>query len=216
MLLPVVAGWLLTRALDRHHHAQVLQRAPVRPIVVPVRPHRPPLSLAMSPLRVDGADSVSADRLDRILVAYGSPLRRHGRDLVALSRKYHIDDAVALAFFVMESRAGTEGEATLTHSFGNLRPMPNEPALDGYRTYRTWMEGAQEWFKVIRRLYLDQMHLSTVDAMIPTYAPASDNNDPQTMIAGIRQLVTCWRGHAAACPDTPAAVRTLVATGSGA
>jgi hypothetical protein len=149
-----------------------------------------------------------------ILDAYGSPLRGHGAALVALSAHYGVDDAVALAFFVMESRAGTQGEALRTHSFGNLRPMPNEPQLDGYRAYRTWMASAQEWFQVIRSLYLNHLGLRTVEAVVPVYAPSSDSNDPVTMIAGIHQLVTCWRGNAALCPDRPATLRHLVATGT--
>jgi hypothetical protein len=131
---------------------------------------------------------------------------------VSLSRHYQVDDAVALAFFVMESRAGTQGEAAITHSFGNLRPMPNEPARDGYRYYNTWMEGATEWFQLMRSLYLDQLGLQSVQAIVPVYAPATDDNDPQQMIAGIVQLVTCWRGNAGVCPSGPAAVVTLVAS----
>ena len=155
--------------------------------------------------------SLDAAQADAILAAYHSPLQGHGKELVAFSRRYRIDNAIALAFFVMESRAGTQGEAVLTRSFGNLRPMPGQPELDGYRHYRTWIEGAGEWFSLIRTLYLDRMKLRTVDEVIPTYAPASDNNDPRTMIAGIHQLVTCWRGALDACPNSPARLRELVA-----
>jgi hypothetical protein len=112
---------------------------------------------------------------------------------------------------VMESRAGTQGEAILTHSFGNLRPMPGEPSLDGYRTYHDWMDGAREWFKIIRSLYLDTLKLRTVEDVVPVYAPASDDNNPPAMIAGIQQLVRCWRGNAAACPTDPPGVPALVA-----
>jgi hypothetical protein len=151
--------------------------------------------------------------VDGILAAYESPLAGHGQELVGLSRTYQIDDAVALAFFVMESRAGTQGEAVATHSFGNLRPMPNAPSLDGYRLYSRWMDGATEWFSVLRSLYLDQLHLRSVEDIVPVYAPYSDSNNPATMEAGIRQLVACWRGSANACPGDPAAVRGLIASG---
>jgi hypothetical protein len=161
-------------------------------------------------LPIAGLPSLPPTAVDGILAAYGSPLQGYGRVIVGLSEQYKIDDAVALAFFVMESRAGTQGEAVLTHSFGNLRPMPNEPAQDGYRYYKTWLDGATEWFQVMRSLYLDQMKLANVEDVIPVYAPSVDSNDPGIMTSGIRQLVSCWRGNLAACPDDPAAVRGVV------
>jgi hypothetical protein len=177
----------------------------IQPIVPGPAELGPTLSLA-------GLPSLPATAIDGILAAYGSPLRGHGDDLVALSEKYRIDDAVAVAFFVMESRAGTQGEAVLTHSFGNLRPMPNQPMLDGYRYYKTWLDGAKEWFQVMRTLYLDQMKLQNIEDIIPVYAPSVDSNDPASMTYGIRQLVSCWRGALDACPDDPASVPGLVAS----
>ena len=158
-----------------------------------------------------GAPSLNAALVDGILAAYGSPLHGHGAEIVTLSRRYQIDDAVALGFFVMESRAGTQGEAVGTHSFGNLRPMPNAPATDGYRAYGSWLESAAEWFRVLRSLYLNELKLTSVERVVPVYAPASDSNDPPTMIAGIRQLVRCWRGEPEHCPNDPPGVRALVA-----
>jgi hypothetical protein len=178
--------------------------------ILPTPTLQPSLTPAPHPLTLTGAASLDPARVDGILAAYGSPLYGHGKDLVDLSIRFGIDDAVALAFFVMESRAGTQGEAVLTHSFGNLRPMPGEPALDGYRTYHDWMEGAREWFKVLRTLYIDTMKLRTVDDVVPVYAPASDYNNPAAMIAGIHQLVRCWRGTASACPSDPPGVPALV------
>jgi hypothetical protein len=162
---------------------------------------------------VAGKPSLDAARVNDILAAYGSPLKGQGKVIAALSARYKVDDAVALAFFVMESRAGTQGEAIVTHSFGNLRPMPNAPAVDGYRLYSSWLEGATEWFQVMRSLYLDTMKLKTVEEIVPVYAPASDNNQPPVMIAGIHQLVACWRGDADVCPKSPSAVRDLIASG---
>ena len=169
--------------------------------------------ISTAPLPVAGKPSLDATRVNDILAAYGSPLKGQGKAIVGLSAQYKVDDAVALAFFVMESRAGTQGEAVVTRSFGNLRPMPNAPAVDGYRQYDSWLEGATEWFQLMRALYLDTMKLNTVEDIVPVYAPATDNNQPPVMIAGIHQLVACWRGNADACPDSPSAVRNMVASG---
>ena len=176
---------------------------PARPLAAP--------SAADAVLLMSGGPTLDARHVDAILAAYGSPLHGHGAQVVGLSRRFKVDDAIALAFYVMESRAGTQGEAVITRSFGNLRPMPNEPMTDGYRQYATWLDGVSEWFKVIRILYLNHLKLRTVDAVVPVYAPATDSNDPATMIAGIHQLVQCWRGATDLCPDDPPGVRAIVA-----
>ncbi|MDB5075068.1 MAG: hypothetical protein JWO42_1247 [Chloroflexi bacterium] len=170
-------------------------------------------SIPVGPLDVAKGPSLSASKVDGILAAYGSPLKGHGKDIVALSRTYVVDDAVALAFFVMESRAGTQGEAVTTRSFGNLRPMPHQPSYDGYRLYGTWMESAKEWFGLIHNLYVTQLKLRTVQDIVPVYAPSTDSNNPDTMVAGIKQLVSCWRGAVDQCPSDPASVPIIVASG---
>jgi hypothetical protein len=173
-----------------------------------------PRALALSgskAITLAGGPSLNAAMVNGILAAYQSPLQGQGAALVTLSARYRVDDAVALAFFVMESRAGTAGEAVHTHSFGNLRPRPGQPALDGYRFYRTWLEGASDWFSVMRSLYLDHLGLNLVSTVVPVYAPSNDHNDPPAMTAGITQLVSCWRGALTRCPDRPSAIHALVA-----
>lgn len=215
MLGVLLITWRLRIDLTAHR-----AELPARPAVVTRVSHpTPPAALARATpapalpamLPIAGGPSLAAPLVDALLTAYDSPLRGEGARIVALSKRYHIDDAVALAFFVMESRAGTQGESVLTHSAGNLRPMPNAPALDGYRSYATWQEGTDEWFKVMRSLYLDTLKLSTVEDVVPVYAPPWDNNDPASMIAGIRQLVSCWWGTPSACPGDPPGVAALVA-----
>jgi len=214
----LVLGWVLlglavfSLAVALRPHSAPTRLAQVPRQVLPVRalPTRPPPPVPTD-LTLAGAPSLDAPLVDGILAAYGSPLHGHGAGIVALSRRYRIDDAVALGFFVMESRAGTQGEAISTHSFGNLRPMPNAPAADGYRAYGSWLESAGEWFRVLRSLYLNELKLTSVETVVPVYAPASDSNDPPTMIAGIRQLVRCWRGEPEHCPNDPPGVRPLVA-----
>jgi hypothetical protein len=208
----LLVWWLLTAL---HQGSNVISRG--QDAIRQALPHRPaPLGatpISTAPLPLAGKPSLDATRVNGILDAYKSPLKGQGKAIVALSAHYNVDDAVALAFFVMESRAGTQREAVVTRSFGNLRPMPNAPAMDGYRQYDSWLEGATEWFQVMRTLYLDTMKLNTIEEIVPVYAPATDNNQPPAMIAGIHQLVACWRGNAAACPDSPSAVRNMVASG---
>jgi hypothetical protein len=168
------------------------------------------VSTAVIGLPMQGGPRLAASRVDAILAAYRSPLRGHGQDLVALSRRYRVDDAVALAFFVMESRAGTRGEAQFTRNIGNLRPISGADAAYSYSTYAHWMDGVDAWFQLIRHVYVDKLKLATVETVVPIYAPAYDGNDPASMTAGIRQLVQCWRGTAAACPSDPPGIDTLI------
>jgi hypothetical protein len=200
-------------ALSAARHAPSAGRGPV--IFAVSKPGRAPGAALASSLPVGGAPTLAATLVDAILADYHSPLQGEGARMVALSRHYQIDDAVALAFFVMESRAGTQGEAVLTHSPGNLRPMQNVAERDGYSTYTSWAAGTDEWFRVMRTLYLDTLKLSTVEAVMPVYAPVWDSNDPDNMVAGIRQLVACWRGDVASCPDDPPGVPALVARAWG-
>ena len=40
----------------------------------------------------------------------------------------------------------------------------------------SWQDGYEQWYKLIRNLYVAQWGLVTVDQIIPTYAPSSDHN----------------------------------------
>jgi hypothetical protein len=162
-------------------------------------------------LPVGGPPTLDVRLVNDILAAYRSPLSGHGADIVSLSTRYGIDDSVSLGFFVMESRVGTQGEALRTLSVGNMRPMGGAASLDGYRSYSSWLDGVAEWYRVIHDLYLNTLQLISVEAVVPVYAPSSDYNDPLTMIAGIRQLVSCWRGDAGSCPADPPGMAAIVA-----
>ncbi|HWE63239.1 MAG TPA: hypothetical protein VHB98_16105 [Chloroflexota bacterium] len=146
---------------------------------------------------VRGTPTISVALINQVLAAYGSPLAGQGQALYDLGIEYGIDPAYCLAFFVQESDAGTRGEAVLTHSVGNLRPESGAPSLDGYRYYDTWLEGAEDWYRLISNVYVEQWGLSTVDAIIPVYAPGGDNNDVASYITTVEQLVSAWRAQSA-------------------
>jgi hypothetical protein len=147
---------------------------------------------------VRGGPTVSVALINQVLAAYGSPLAGQGQAIYDLGVQYGIDPAFCLAFFVQESDAGTRGEAALTHSVGNLRPEAGAPSLDGYRYYDTWLEGAEDWYRLISNVYIAQWKLSTVAAIVPIYAPGNDNNDVSTYISNVEQPVALWRAQSAA------------------
>lgn len=141
-----------------------------------------------------GPPSISSARTRAVLEAYGSPAAGDAEYLHERGVAHGIDPAYCLAFFVMESRAGTRGIATLTHSVGNIRALPGEAEVDGFRLYATWRDGIEDWYRLMSRLYIGELGLTTVDAIVPVYAPATDNNDPTGYARTIKTLVAIWRG----------------------
>lgn len=146
------------------------------------------------PYAIDGSPTVSAGFINRVLQEYHSPAAGKGQALHDLGVKYNIDPVFALAFFMHESSFGKEGVATVTHSLGNIRVTPGYADYEGYRRYRTWEAGFEDWYKLMRNLYLNQWHLATVNQIIPRYAPEADNNDEAAYISSIEHAVDTWRG----------------------
>lgn len=140
-----------------------------------------------------GEPTVSADFINQVLDNYHSPAAGKGQALYDDGVKYGIDPAYALAFFMHESTFGTKGVATVTHSLGNIRASAGYAQYDGYRLYRTWEEGFEDWYRLIANQYVAQWGLSTVDQIIPVYAPSSDNNDEAAYIRSIKEAVDSWR-----------------------
>ena len=117
---------------------------------------------------------------------------RSGRALVADSVRFQIDDAYALAFFLHESSFGTTGVARFTHSLGNIICSGYATCYQGFRSYASWQVGAWDWFRLLASEYLPR-GLSTVQAIVPVYAPASAGNTPASYIAAVLHAVATWR-----------------------
>jgi hypothetical protein len=140
-----------------------------------------------------GSPSLSAAFVNRVLTAYRSPASGTGQALYELSQQYDIDDAYALAFFLHESAFGTTGVARLTRSLGNIRCSDGYVCIDGFRAYASWIAGYQDWYHLIRSLYIDQWHLTTLQQIVLVYAPAADHNNVAGYIAAVLAAVTTWR-----------------------
>ncbi len=136
--------------------------------------------------------SVNADFINEVLDYYHSPAAGKGQVLYEDGVKYGIDPVYALAFFMQESSFGTQGVATMTHSLGNIRANAGEPSYDGYRKYDTWEAGFEDWYRLIAQQYVGKWKLTTVDQIVPVYAPGSDNNDVATYIANVKNAVDVW------------------------
>src|SRR5207248_5195535 len=138
--------------------------------------------------------SISVRQIELVLQQYGSPAQGKGQALFDTGVRYGINPAYALAFFVHESGCGTKGVARYTHSIGNIRWTDGYDNYQGYRSYSSWEDGIEDWYKLISDLYITGWHLRTVDAIVPVYAPYGDNNNPPTYVAAVKQMVDSWRG----------------------
>lgn len=143
-----------------------------------------------------GGPSLSAAKVDTILSNAGSPAAGSGQTFYTDSQQYGIDDAVALAFFHHESTYGLYGAAAQTHSIGNIVCTAGYSCIGRFRAYGSWSQGIDDWFQLIKTVYVDSWHCSTVEAIIPHYAPNSDHNDESSYIAAVESDVSIWRAAA--------------------
>ena len=162
-------------------------------------------SSAHSSYVVIGKPTISASFINRVLLAYNSPARGKGQALYSLGVKYGIDPVYALAFFLHESRFGTTGEATKTFSLGNERCIQDRPCIDqnqgGYAQMRSWEDGFEHWYQLILYGYVQGQvtrplvghTCTTIEQIIPVYAPSTDHNDVASYITSIKSAVDAWR-----------------------
>jgi len=146
------------------------------------------------PYSVIGQPTISAAFINRVLSANSSPAAGIGQAVFDLGKKYNIDPVFALAFFEHESAFGTTGVARVTRSPGNIRASAGYAQIEGYRAYRSWTAGFEDWYKLIKNLYIGQWGLTTVEQIVPVYAPSSDNNDVPAYISAVENAVDQWRG----------------------
>lgn len=160
--------------------------------IAPPRPTLPPLQV----YSVVGQPTIDAQFINSVLNFYHSPASGKGQTLYDDGVQYGINPAYALAFFLEESTFGTKGVATVTHALGNIRANPGEPQYNGYHLYDTWEDGFADWYQLIAQKYVGEWQLSTVDQIVPVYAPSEDNNNEAQYIHTIKWAIERWRnGH---------------------
>ena len=148
-----------------------------------------------------GKPSLSAAFVNRVLARAHAQASGTGQALSDLRVQYHIDDAFAQAFFAHESGFGTTGMTRVTRSLGNIRCSPGYRCVKGSRAYQTWQAGYRDWYHPIEDGYM-LGHITvplvghvctTVNQIVPVYAPTSDGNDGPGSIAAVEQAVDAWR-----------------------
>ena len=155
-----------------------------------------------------GPPTVSAAFIDQVLAANNSPAAGSGQAIYNEGLKYGIDPVFALAFFMHESSFGTAGMAQVTLSLGNLRCIPNADCISGYAAFPNWNAGFDAWYQLIRNLYVASWGLTTVDQIIPRYAPPTDNNNDADYISSVENAIDAWRGNQVATQGPPLPANT--------
>ncbi len=141
-------------------------------------------------VRINGAPSITEDGIRAWLSEKNPALLEADPDLpltfYETSIEYNIDPAIALSFFQMESSYGKAGRATSTLSIGNIREYGDGPAIDGFRAYDTWSDGVEDYYQLLSGDVYVSSGLTTVEQIVPKYAPAADNNVPTQYINSVR------------------------------
>ncbi len=189
--LVLVGGYLIAELL--HHPTSTGAQSPTT---------RSPLSqvgsIDASTYRITDSAQIQPDQIDAILLAYHSPTAGKGQSLYDLGQKYHISSDAALAFFGHESSFGTSGEARTSKSLGNVRCLGADYAdlqswcQDGYAWFKSWEQGFEAFYRLLRRLYVDGWNLTTLPAIIHRYAPSADNNDESAYVNELTLFLNAW------------------------
>lgn len=149
-----------------------------------------------------GPPSLTAAQVDAVLATYGSPAAGSGQVFYDQGLRHNIDPAYALAFFIHESSAGTapnwagnKDDGTTTHNVGNIICANYATCYGRFRDYPDWETGIADWYRLIADEYVEWRGLSTLEAIVPVYAPSDDNNDPQGYIRSVALMVESWRAQ---------------------
>lgn len=157
----------------------------------------------MSDHPITAPSTIKLDLFLAVLEHRNSPVFMLGTEAYAICERWDVDPAVALAFFVHESGAGTQGAAVQTRNWGNLRIGPGE--LDGagiklyagFASYASWLVGLNDWCKLLRGPLYEGSGLTTVSKVTPRYAPSADANDPQAYAEAVNAMVEEWKALSA-------------------
>jgi hypothetical protein len=150
--------------------------------------------------RIQAPASISPATFRAILLAADSPAAPEAFVCYEVIRARGIDPGVALAFFAHESSYGTAGAATQTRNWGNLRRgrrayrVAAVPGSSGsFAWYRSWATGAEDWADLLLGPIYIGAGRTTVETVLPVYAPSSDDNDPAGYAATVRALLHRYR-----------------------
>ena len=148
-------------------------------------------------MKLKGPPTITPEKINEVLKSYGSPATGLGQLIYDEGVRTGINPAVALAFFIQESSAGTAGVARTTKSFGNIKGSGRN-SYKGFKAYDSWEDGVKDWYRLINDKYLAPKSeggrgYEYLSQVIHTYAPKSDNNDEVAYVANVKGMVAGWK-----------------------
>lgn len=149
---------------------------------------------------ITGTPSISVSFINDLLCKYRSPVCGNGQALYDNGKLYGIDPVWPLAIFWNESNFGRAGEARVSRSIGNLRCLDQAHygdlhtwCADGYAQFPTWNAGIEACYRLLAGpLYVGDGR-TTIERIIPRWAPSGDGNSPSHYIAVVQAAVSLWR-----------------------
>jgi hypothetical protein len=155
-------------------------------------------------LTLRSAPRISAAKFKDVLAQGSSPITPIAFECYDIIAAAGLDPAILLAICKKESSLGTQGIATQTKSFGNVRtaqvPARSPVTIQGFAAYPNWRIGLIDLCDRLNLRYVFR-GLDTVEKMVPIYAPASEN-DTQGYIAFITSHVQQWQAEEAPMTQT--------------
>jgi len=144
-----------------------------------------------------GAATISRTTFKAFLAELHSPAIPEADSIYSAIVSQGADPALALAFFEHESSGGNAGVASFTKSIGNIRCTPGYACYDSlgngsFRKYASWTAGATDWVRLLK-YYRDGRGLTTLEQIIPVYAPAADNNNEAAYVLAVKHRVDTLR-----------------------
>ena len=96
---------------------------------------------------------------------------------------------------------GKTGIGAANHSLGNIRCSTGFACQYGFRYYASWEKGYRDWYQLNLPGYVQGQitipivghRCSTIEQIIPVYAPSSDGNNVTGYIHAVLSAVRTWR-----------------------
>ena len=170
------------------------------------------LTLALAPLpawgapdpasqtSITGPSTVTLPMVQQITA--GTPLFPVAQQILDGGAAYNINPAFALAIWTHESALDMAGASVANNNPGNLicaaAVQPPAIGCNGrWAVYPDLAAAVADWYRYIDAFYVQQRGLTTVETILPVYAPAVEN-DTAGYIARVNRLQQQWSAAAIA------------------
>ncbi|HMO20244.1 MAG TPA: glucosaminidase domain-containing protein, partial [Candidatus Melainabacteria bacterium] len=141
--------------------------------------------------RILSEPTITVQKIEEVLREYNSPAQGLGQLIFDLGVQHRINPAMALAFFVKESSAGTKGWAVKTNNWGNRKGTGPAGRAGPFMKYHSFEDSVKDWYPYIIRRYVNQ-GLDTLPTLIGTYAPNSDGNNEAGYVRAVMNMMRKW------------------------